>query len=267
MNRWTVHVKNFGKIEEASVEVAPLTLFVGDNNSGKSYMMTLIYGLLNANFFFDKYEFDDKSDLYLQCCAYIDKLLLTEHQKFYILEGAELQTFQKLLNEILERNSAVFLRKLFNKEMSIGALKISFSTDLKLEFRIRREIESEENPEDISITLTENQKSIVSGYGIELSKFQHERNAYTFFISYIMQSMLRGDLGSERLKHRIYFPTARTGFMLTYKTLVGTAMQDKFTLDENEKNLLTRPTSDFLRDLSSMNTMRPREKFQEVLVY
>lgn len=174
MNRWTVHVKNFGKIEEASVEVAPLTLFVGDNNSGKSYMMTLIYGLLNANFFFDKYEFDDKSDLYLQCCAYIDKLLLTEHQKFYILEGAELQTFQKLLNEILERNSAVFLRKLFNKEMSIGALKISFPKDLKLEFRIRREIESEENPEDISITLTENQKSIVSGYGIELSKFQHE---------------------------------------------------------------------------------------------
>ena len=34
MNRWTVHVKNFGKIEDASVEVAPLTLFVGDNNSG-----------------------------------------------------------------------------------------------------------------------------------------------------------------------------------------------------------------------------------------
>lgn len=50
MNSWTVHVKNFGKIEEASVEVAPLTLFVGDNNSGKSYMMTLIYGLLTMDF-------------------------------------------------------------------------------------------------------------------------------------------------------------------------------------------------------------------------
>lgn len=52
MNRWSVHVKNFGKIEEADVEIAPLTLFVGDNNSGKSYMMTLIYGLLNIRFFF-----------------------------------------------------------------------------------------------------------------------------------------------------------------------------------------------------------------------
>ena len=68
MNRWTVHVKNFGKIEEAHVEIAPLTLFVGDNNSGKSYIMTLIYGLLNIYFYFDKYVFDEKSEVFLECC-------------------------------------------------------------------------------------------------------------------------------------------------------------------------------------------------------
>lgn len=51
MNRWTVHVEDFGKIEKADVEIAPLTMFVGDNNSGKSYMMTLIYGLLSVRFF------------------------------------------------------------------------------------------------------------------------------------------------------------------------------------------------------------------------
>lgn len=54
MNRWIVHVKKFGKIEQADVEVAPMTLFVGDNNSGKSYLMTLIYGLLNVKFWFDE---------------------------------------------------------------------------------------------------------------------------------------------------------------------------------------------------------------------
>lgn len=57
MNRWTVHVTDFGKIEKADIEVAPLTLFVGDSNSGKSYMMTLIYGLLYLDIFFQKYEF------------------------------------------------------------------------------------------------------------------------------------------------------------------------------------------------------------------
>ena len=35
---WTVYIKEFGKIEEASIRPAPLTLFIGDNNSGKSYI-------------------------------------------------------------------------------------------------------------------------------------------------------------------------------------------------------------------------------------
>ena len=40
-----LYVKNFAKIKEAEIELAPFTLFVGDNNSGKSYLMTLIYHL------------------------------------------------------------------------------------------------------------------------------------------------------------------------------------------------------------------------------
>ena len=149
--------------------------------------------------------------------------------------------------------------------MEIESLQISFPSNLKLEFRITREPETEEHPESVTIALTEKHKSIVSGYGSDVYKFQNDGNGHRFFISYIMQSMLRGEMGSAKFKQRIYFPTARTGFMLTYKSLVGTAMQDKFTLDETEKNLLTRPTSDFLRELSSMNTMRTRERFQTVL--
>ena len=265
MNRWTVHVKNFGKIEDASVEVAPLTLFVGDNNSGKSYMMTLIYGLFGVDFFFEKYNFDESTIAYQRCCEYVDKLVRTEHIEFYDLEGNDLEAFQELLNEVLKNNSDVFLRKLFNREMEIESLQISFPSNLKLEFRITREPETEEHPESVTIALTEKHKSIVSGYGSDVYKFQNDGNGHRFFISYIMQSMLRGEMGSAKFKQRIYFPTARTGFMLTYKSLVGTAMQDKFTLDETEKNLLTRPTSDFLRELSSMNTMRTRERFQTVL--
>lgn len=39
-------IKNFGKIKEAEIELSNLILFIGDNNSGKSYLMTLIYGLM-----------------------------------------------------------------------------------------------------------------------------------------------------------------------------------------------------------------------------
>ena len=41
-------VKNFGPIREGEVEFKPLTVFIGPNNSGKSYMATLLYALLKA---------------------------------------------------------------------------------------------------------------------------------------------------------------------------------------------------------------------------
>lgn len=46
--RWTLHVKNFGKVKEADIEISPLMLFVGDNNSGKSYLMSLLWGILTV---------------------------------------------------------------------------------------------------------------------------------------------------------------------------------------------------------------------------
>lgn len=42
--RWTLHVENIGKVLAADIQIAPLICFVGDNNSGKSYIMTLLWG-------------------------------------------------------------------------------------------------------------------------------------------------------------------------------------------------------------------------------
>lgn len=41
-------VKNFGPIREGEVEFKPLTVFIGPNNSGKSYMATLLYVLFQT---------------------------------------------------------------------------------------------------------------------------------------------------------------------------------------------------------------------------
>ena len=40
-----LHVKNFGPIREAEVELKPLTVFVGPSNTGKSYLAMLLYSL------------------------------------------------------------------------------------------------------------------------------------------------------------------------------------------------------------------------------
>ena len=51
-----IHIRNFGKIESADIDLGNLTIFVGENNSGKTYIMQLIYGLIN---FFSTKEFND----------------------------------------------------------------------------------------------------------------------------------------------------------------------------------------------------------------
>ena len=41
----TISVKNFGPIAEGSVDLKPLTIFVGPGNTGKSYMATAVYAV------------------------------------------------------------------------------------------------------------------------------------------------------------------------------------------------------------------------------
>ena len=44
----TISVKNFGPIAEGSVDLKPLTIFVGPSNTGKSYMATAVHAVTRA---------------------------------------------------------------------------------------------------------------------------------------------------------------------------------------------------------------------------
>jgi len=46
--RWTLSVEKFGPIKSASVTLAPFTVFTGHNNTGKSYLASLIWAALNS---------------------------------------------------------------------------------------------------------------------------------------------------------------------------------------------------------------------------
>ena len=47
MASWKLCVEDYGKIKSAEMECAPFTLIVGDNNCGKSYLMSLLWGIKN----------------------------------------------------------------------------------------------------------------------------------------------------------------------------------------------------------------------------
>ncbi len=67
MNKeWTLHIENLAKIQSADVTISPLMCFVGDNNSGKSYLMSVLWGILTlGKDLFPKIPSDGK--IYKQC--------------------------------------------------------------------------------------------------------------------------------------------------------------------------------------------------------
>lgn len=70
--QWTLHVENFAKIEKADVKIAPLVCFVGDNNSGKSYLMSLLWGILTlGKELFPKMPPESKA--YKKCESWLQK--------------------------------------------------------------------------------------------------------------------------------------------------------------------------------------------------
>ena len=70
---WKINIKDFGKIQQAEIEIAPFMVFLGENNSGKSYFMSLLWGILAlGRALFPKNP--PKSESYLQCEDFIARI-------------------------------------------------------------------------------------------------------------------------------------------------------------------------------------------------
>ena len=54
-----IEVKDFGPIAQGAVDLKPLTVFIGPNNSGKSYMALLVYALSRVGAVYDTYDIPD----------------------------------------------------------------------------------------------------------------------------------------------------------------------------------------------------------------
>lgn len=256
MNTWIMHVKNFGKIKSADIEAAPMTLFVGDNNSGKSYIMTLLYGLINVDFYYGQYQFDKQSENFKKCMKFMDRIYGNADRAFKNIEMTyeEMKDFEGVLNEVLSINRDKFIRELFNKQIDIGSLELTFKEDNKYAFTY--DLNPSSDGSRLIFLSEAHYRNNDSSYHGCLIKYKEGVSEYDEMISCIIKSMIMGNFGINS----IYFPTARTGYVLTYKSLVGSALKDKFNLSTMPKNLLTKPNSDFLTKLSQITDRRFKDE-------
>lgn len=117
MHIW-IGVEDFAKIERAKVCMDQYTLFVGPNNSGKTFLMQLIQGL------------SDKIVDFLEEDA-MDILLAEQLEGYckYVINQDNIGQLLAYINDKLNQKKEQLVREIFGREISIGKLYI----DLELE--------------------------------------------------------------------------------------------------------------------------------------
>lgn len=259
-------IEKFGKIQRAEVETAPLTLFVGDNNSGKSYLLSLLWAIYSA---------DETSILFsglpeLECSSYneifesISKLIEDSEESQEQEIKISSAKFLKVLNVILEKNKDRFVAEIFNSEqVTIQKLSVEIQEEFELLIKCRRK------EKRIEVFISYNTER----NGISFPVKMMERNK-EFGISLICRDILMRFLKGKKVPYRnsnvVYFPAARTGFMLAKNVInkVGRQMTyDVTDVYDTEREAMEPFTKPIIRFLDAMEdlSLQPKTVYGEIV--
>lgn len=266
MKHCKVIVEQYGKIEHAEIEPTQLMLFVGDNNSGKSYLLSLLWALQNFGIntmISDTFLMHNKYGIKL-CDIIIEKIKnCIEKGNAKILIKDYISDLQHLLNESLEQEKNNIIAKIFNSNsVSIGKLQIILRDIEALEYEI------EYVPEISAIGILEGGEHKYSSFlsleneiysdNWNEEKLDGERyraeslSLIKVIFSYILDIYFRG---FRITNSNIYLPAARTGFMLTKNIINQVGRNIAFNSDVNTEQVtpFIRPINHFLDVINSLS--------------
>lgn len=253
MASWKLIVEDYGMVKTAEIEIAPLTLFLGDNNSGKSYLLSLLWGIekfgIAALIGEDYVNTKETAALIKWICAQIDIAIKKHHYEVSLEEISD--TLERLLNAEIKKNKSSLVKRIFNsKDIDIGNLTIKLGdlsdSVLYLDYK-----------EDSGLHFRVGHGTRFGlGLNVVTDRYYEEDELIQWFLIQELYSGLMeiSDIEDDT-DSRIYLPAARTGFMLTKDIINRTGRKNTFNLSE-EKEVITpflRPINQFLDILSDIS--------------
>lgn len=257
--KWTLHVENLAKIESADVTIAPLMCFVGDNNSGKSYLMSILWGILTlGKDIFPKKPSEAK--VYKQCENWLKDRINTDIE----LSGTDMQLYVDWFNELLNFQKKTLVKRIFNYDVEIEKIKI---TDYE-----------RNKPIKIIWEKAGSRYSVTNNYIKFPEVASPSRDELFRMNAYICWNLLMEGIAAplytpivkgRRIGEPIYLPASRTGFMLTYAQLIENSLQISFSQDLHENtSTLTLPYVDFLQLITKFEiNKKDSKKYTEIIEY
>ncbi|TXJ46116.1 AAA family ATPase [Brachyspira pilosicoli] len=282
-------VKNFGKIKEAEIELSDLVLFIGDNNSGKSYLMTLIYGFANyseeilnilfqdEDFLFNLKEYKDIENIINKHLEYNKEnysQIIKVHNDYFInaIKNPSIFCAEQTLDErfFLSLEELKLLNDLFNLLLNKYKEKI-----LQLIFN---DIDNLINLDDINLNiykpdfkiLLEHNRKISILYKNHMNDFSISGNIPDFSILNIIInifSIMTKHIFNIYYSKKIFLPASRTGFFLSYKELAKQSITSAFNIENQKiKTLFQKPISDFINNLIDLSKeYKENEEYTDII--
>lgn len=257
--RWTLHIENFAKIKNANITIAPLICFVGDNNSGKSYLMSVLWGILTlGKDIFPKKPSEAKA--YKQCESWLKAHINTEVE----LSEMDMELYVNWFNELLNAKKKSLIRKIFNYDIEAEKIKIANYKRSKPIKIIWEKAGSRYSVTDKYIKFPEtdlpNREELL------------RMNAYicwNLLMEGIAAPLYTPIVKGRRTGEPIYLPASRTGFMLTYSQLIENSLQISFSPELHENtSTLTLPYVDFLQLITKFEiSKKDSKKYSEIIEY
>ena len=261
MQIW-IGVENFAKIESAKICVNNFTILVGENNSGKTFLMQLVQGVANKI-------------VNLIDETVIDELLVEENDllKHYEINCDNVSNFVSCINNKLLLEKEKIVKEIFEKEIPIERLYIDISIEDDITYNL--EITGAEFPRNIDVIKTKSvgtdiiqkiyqnieddaivcivdkrykktgEHQIIAGY---ISKIREKKILFQNGIRYIIAPQ------------SLFLPASRTGLMLLYREFFANkadkelsfTMKDEYMIEDTERySDLTKPVYEFLRFLQT----------------
>ena len=265
----TLYVKNFAKIKEAKIELSPFTLFIGDNNSGKSYLMTLVYGLIRymstiINIIFKNEKDIEKLEEYKKVKSIIESYINNlDSNKEVELSSEEIEIFIELFNLLLNKHSNEVINYIFNSdnEIKLESIKLEFySNQITFVFEKENRINVYSNNEEINLFYIKNIRSGDTISSIKTSfnnDYIHYNNIITTIISFIISNYFDASFLSLYNNREIFLPVSRTGFLLSRNDISASARASRYDrYAEKNNEYLSRPIMDFLNNFDELSKQK-----------
>ncbi len=253
---WKLKVLEYGEIKSAEIEVSPLTLFVGDNNSGKSYLMALLWGIQNLGVSeLISSVLREETKLEHELIGWIRaQVALACEQGEHIAQVCEIEKeLQAFLREGLRQNKDNLVKKIFNSsDVKIKDLQIELKDLDKISLTFTK-LKDRWGSEELDSLRIKNNTG--TEYTIKLSEIEwgYQNNLIICMILSLAMEISIGEVNG--IHENIYLPAARTGFMLTKDIINKAGRNAAFNIGVQQEEMIPfiRPINQFLDVMNDLS--------------